>query len=100
MIQKGPKPYSQDEWKRERYEITNLIDDLIGGQNYDEQLFIVNKLTEKICNFILISRKQWQGSGKWTPRLIKKLDGNLYKIDEITYKGYIPRLQFIYACLI
>lgn len=78
LLTSGPKPYSLEEWKKERYDITSLIDDLVGERDYYEQLFIVNQLTVKLCNFILVSRKQWQGNGKWIPRLLKKVDEELY----------------------
>jgi len=78
ILQNGPEPYSESELNSQRYTITNMIDDLVGSKTYEEEMFIVNELSEKIINFILVSNGQWMGRGKWLPKLLKKFDEELY----------------------
>lgn len=78
-LEKGPEPYSKEESEYERYFITDLLDDLIGSERFDEQVFIMNELTEKLCHFVLVNREEWVGRGKWIPRLLKKADEQLYQ---------------------
>lgn len=87
LLSNGPSPFTNEEYLNQRYMITDLLDDLIGARKYDEQIFIVNELTERICNFVLVNRGQWMGRGKWIPRLIRKMDEELYNnlINSLEY---------------
>jgi predicted nucleotidyltransferase len=78
LLLRGPRPLSREEQRRERFDLTNLIDDLDGENDFVEQLFIVNELSEKLCNFILVCNGHWQGSGKWIPRLLRQFDERLF----------------------
>ncbi len=78
ILEKVPEPFSSQEIASQRYAITDMLDDLIGAEVYEEELFIINELSEKIINFILVNRGHWMGRGKWLPKLLKKLDEELY----------------------
>jgi hypothetical protein len=78
LLNNGPAPFSNEELTNQRYAITDLLDDLIGANKFEEQMFIIHELSEKICNFVLVNRGQWMGRGKWIPRLIRKLDEEFY----------------------
>ena len=78
LLKNGPAPFDQSEMNSQRYNITDMIDDLIGAKVYEEEIFIVNELSEKIVNFILVNNGQWMGRGKWLPKLLKKFDEELY----------------------
>ncbi len=74
----GPPPFSSEESETHRYVLTTLLDDLIGAEHVEEQWFIAHDLVENMCNYILVQRKEWQGRGKWLPRLLKQADEALY----------------------
>jgi hypothetical protein len=78
LLRKGPEPFSEKEAKLERYFITEMLDDLIGTDRFEEEVFIINELVERLCNFILVNNQEWVGRGKWIPCLIKKFDQRLY----------------------
>lgn len=83
LLDKGVKPLSQQEQECQRYMITDLLDDLIGGNIRDQEIFIVNELAEKIANLILISNNRWLGKGKWIAKNLEELNKDLY-LDFIT----------------
>lgn len=74
ILKKGSDPFDRAEMYSLRYTITDMIDDLVGAEVYEEEMFIVNELSEKIINFILINNGQWMGRGKWLPKLLRKFD--------------------------
>lgn len=78
LLQNGPDPFDKAEMYSQRYTITDMVDDLIGAEVYEEEMFIVNELSEKIINFILVNNGQWMGRGKWLSKLLRKLDEELY----------------------
>ncbi|GIQ69622.1 nucleotidyltransferase [Xylanibacillus composti] len=90
LLAAGPAPFTPEESETRRYIITDLLDDLIGAQNYDEQLFISYKLVEQTCNFLLVNRQEWMGRGKWVPRLLKRS-------DEASYQILIKALKQLYV---
>ncbi|MFC4775270.1 nucleotidyltransferase domain-containing protein [Paenibacillus sp. GCM10023252] len=81
LLLQGPSPFTEAEDRLERYFITDLLDDLEGSDDYDEQLFIAHELTNKLCNYVLVKHGHWMGKGKWVPRLMKQMDTSLY--DEL-----------------
>ena len=101
LLAMGPEPFSEQEMLNQRYHITDMLDDLIGSTDYEEQLFIANELIEKLINFILVNRGQWMGRGKWIPKLLKKLDEDLYHelmytINELFKKeNKLPLIGFV-----
>ncbi len=79
MLQRGVRPFSAGELKNCRYRITDLLDDLIGSANPDQDLFIINELVQEMGNLLLVGNGQWQARGKWMARSLKNLDEDLYR---------------------
>ncbi len=79
MLQRGVRPYSQQELKNCRYRITDLLDDLIGSASPDQDFFIINELVHEMGNLLLVGNGEWQAKGKWMARSLKNLDEDLYQ---------------------
>ncbi len=79
MMQNGVKPLSPVELKNCRYRITDLLDDLIGSANPEQDFFIINELVMEMGNLILVGNGEWKAKGKWMARSLKNLDEDLYR---------------------
>ncbi|MNS34044.1 hypothetical protein D3C72_661660 [compost metagenome] len=70
----GPIPWSLNEIDFHRYVITDLLEDLRGGEPTPELWFIVNRLVVALCEFHLRVNQQWIGEGKHLFRALKSFD--------------------------
>lgn len=70
----GPSERTEIEINYARFMITDLVDDLNGSNNRNEQLFIANKLFDLVNEFILRVNGQWIGHGKWMFRSLLDFD--------------------------
>lgn len=70
----GPPTLGQVELNALRYEITDAIDDLRGDRTGAEVLAIGVMLYPKLAELALRGRGHWNGTGKWTPRLLAAAD--------------------------
>ncbi|MCK4980535.1 MAG: nucleotidyltransferase domain-containing protein [Candidatus Delongbacteria bacterium] len=100
-MNKGVTPYSDKEIEAKRYMLTSIIDDLIGCNDFEQQIFIVNQMIEYTCNIILVTNGHWEAKGKWAQKLMKEFDPQIYK-EMITalntfYKSEAkePLIQFV-----
>ncbi|GAA5417541.1 hypothetical protein Pryu01_02615 [Paraliobacillus ryukyuensis] len=75
MIQ-GPAPWSAETIKIQRYELTDLIDDLQGAQQREEEICIVLSIASTLQEFYLRINRQWVGGSKWIYRELKKYDAS------------------------
>jgi len=73
----GPLPWSQGQIDRQRYLISDQLDDLSTVQDEAEKLFIVHKLIDLVQEWILRVNKQWVGYGKWGIRSLREFDPEL-----------------------
>lgn len=73
----GPPAWTEDQIDYHRYLITDLLDDFIGSLDDSESIFIVNKLAERVHEFILRTNRTWTGEGKWVIRSLKQFDHNI-----------------------
>ena len=64
----GPAQYSEEEDRDVRYQITNLLDDLVGAADSFEQLFIVNELVDLALNYELVKTGKWLVHNKRVPK--------------------------------
>jgi len=82
----GPEKYSKEEDLETRYRITDLLDDLIGANQYLEQIFIINELLDLVLNYELINQGKWVVHNKRIPKGIKLLGLELSTIfnDAVT----------------
>lgn len=79
LLSKGVGAFTTQELQNQRYLITDRLDDLIGAEKRDQEIFLVNELTEVITNFILVNSGRWKSQGKWIPKSLKSLDAELYQ---------------------
>lgn len=70
----GPMPWSLNEINFQRYVITDLLEDIRGGEPSAELWFSVNKLVVVLCEFYLRVNQQWVGEGKHLFRALKSFD--------------------------
>lgn len=73
----GPLPLSVTALNALRYEITDAVDDLRGERTVSEIVAIGAMLHPKLVELALRGRGQWNGTGKWGPRLLLKVDTDL-----------------------
>ncbi|SHJ84533.1 Nucleotidyltransferase domain-containing protein [Anaerobranca californiensis DSM 14826] len=74
ILKKGPRELSPKEIDNYRYTITTLLEDLKGSENHYEGIFIVNKLSMLLAEFIMRLNRRWIGDGKWAYKLLKEFD--------------------------
>lgn len=77
LLQKGPHPLTRKEIDEARYRITDLVCDLEGSGNVNEDLFTVNDLTSQLHQFVLRTNQRWVGIGKWAYRSLADFDVRL-----------------------
>lgn len=67
----GPKKWSKEEINRERFLITDMLDDIKHPRNKDEQMITAIHLFEPLIQFYFRSQGKWAASGKSLIRLFK-----------------------------
>ncbi len=77
ILKQGPKELTTAETENYRYMITDLIEDLKGSVDHYESIFVVNKLSFILSEFIMRINRRWIGDGKWTYKALKEFDDNL-----------------------
>lgn len=70
-IEAGPDA-PRHELDMRRYAITDLVDDLRDARDPLEQHIIAFTLFEKTAEFMLLSNRQWIGTGKYLPRRLRE----------------------------
>ena len=73
LLEQGPPPLTAAELALARYAVSDLMDDLVEARA-DEALLIAAQLAEASANLILDCHRRWRGSGKWMPRMLRRLD--------------------------
>ncbi|MEZ2718318.1 nucleotidyltransferase domain-containing protein [Niallia circulans] len=74
MLAEGPKEWSEETIRTKRYFITDVLDDLIGADNKQEEIFIASTLSFLLHEFVLRVNKQWIGTSKWMVRALRLYD--------------------------
>jgi hypothetical protein len=74
LIAAGPPPASDDDLKQLRYFLNDTLDDLRGDPHGDESTFVAPRLASEIAALVLMSRRSWQGEGKWLLRNLRTTD--------------------------
>ncbi|QNO15592.1 nucleotidyltransferase domain-containing protein [Alkalicella caledoniensis] len=77
ILKHGPPRLSEEETENYRYLITDLIEDFKGSNDVHESIFIVNKLSFLLAEFIMRINRRWIGDGKWTYKVLKEFDDDL-----------------------
>ncbi len=70
-LKKGPLPWTAEEMKQARYEISECLEDLTGSDCHYENIFIVNKLVGLVHEYVLRMNGCWIGDGKWVVRSLQ-----------------------------
>ncbi|KQW86152.1 nucleotidyltransferase [Devosia sp. Root413D1] len=73
----GPRPLDGPAYDTMRYMASDLIDDLRGRRPPAEIAAIAAQLHPRLIDLMLLGRGAWTGAGKWGPRLLRRLDGQL-----------------------
>jgi hypothetical protein len=74
LIATGPPPASGDDLRQLRYFVNDALDDLRGDPLGDESTLVAPRLASGIAGLVLLSRRSWQGDGKWLLRNFKTTD--------------------------
>jgi len=71
ILNVGPIPLTQDQIDKERFLITDILDDIKFPRNKNEQIASAVHLFEPLIQFYFRAQKKWSGSGKALMRLFK-----------------------------
>lgn len=74
----GPKKWTQTDFVKSRYLITDVCDDLRAPRNAAEKLASLGKLHDLLGDFYFRSRGLWSAKGKSLPRLLAKADPDFF----------------------
>lgn len=70
----GPPAWNEEDLRRERYTLTDLVDDLRRPRDDAELVAVGARLYELAANFYLRSRTLWSARGKTIPRRLREVD--------------------------
>ncbi|WP_248924025.1 nucleotidyltransferase domain-containing protein [Paenibacillus hamazuiensis] len=74
LLDEGPDPLTPDEILASRYFLTDLLDDFIDAERYDEALVTMNTLSIQVAEFVLRANGRWIGRGKALARALRQFD--------------------------
>jgi hypothetical protein len=77
LYEQGPQLWNEDEINKAKYQITDFLSDFRSTEDFEESLFILNKLIELLAGLVLRGDGNWVGAGKWFPRNLKSYDKDL-----------------------
>lgn len=89
-LAQGPAPFTDAEDREERYFITDSLDDLIGSNNHDDDVFMVNALLPMVINYQLVKAGRWVTRGK-------RLRRALFALGEEKAAAYLAAMADFYA---
>ena len=81
----GPPPLTPDALDRLRYTITDKLDDLAADRSPSERIAIGAALYPLLVELALRGNSQWNGSGKWSARLLHQFNPSLAKQFESAF---------------
>lgn len=105
LLDEGPVLLTPEEIRNSRYFLTDLLDDFIDADRYDEALITMNTLSLQIAEFVLRANGQWIGRGKGLVRVLRKFSEPLCEkyISAISVfsstKDKQPFIKFAYDML-
>ena len=74
VLAAGPRPFSAEELDRQRYGVTDLLDDARSAVDPAERLVIGSTLWRATATLFLDVRGHWRGEGKWLWRELRDCD--------------------------
>jgi hypothetical protein len=88
LLARGPAALTEAELSALRYQVTGLLDDFTGSQNFEEDLFIAAELTAATIELILSCNRQWSGRGKWAWRWLQRYNATLAETLLLALKAF------------
>jgi predicted nucleotidyltransferase len=77
VMQSGPPELNDEEVRKLRYDITNLVDDIRQPRSSDELVASGAELYEALANYYLRTNMLWSAKGKSIPRILRRADPDL-----------------------
>jgi predicted nucleotidyltransferase len=77
LYQQGPQLWDKDKINEARYQITDFLSDFRSSEDFEESLFILNKLIDTLAELVLRAEGNWVGEGKWLARNLKSYDKDM-----------------------
>ena len=77
LYEKGPQLWDEDKINKARYQITDFLSDFKSSDDFEESLFILNKLINTVTELILRANGNWVGEGKWLARSLKSYNKDM-----------------------
>ena len=74
LYEQGPQQWDEKKINEARYQITDLFSDFRSSEDFEESLFILNKLIDTLAELVLRADGNWVGEGKWFARSLKSYD--------------------------
>ncbi len=78
LYEQGPQLWDEDKINTARYQITDFLSDFRSSEDFEESLFILNKLIDLLTELILRADGNWVGEGKWAARNLKSYDKDMF----------------------
>jgi hypothetical protein len=76
-MQLGPPELSEEDVRKLRYDITNLVDDIRQPRSKDELVASGAELYEALANYYFRTNRLWSAKGKSIPRILRQADADL-----------------------
>lgn len=99
MYEAGPEPLTAEELEDRRYQVTDLLDDLAGTDDPDEQVFIAARLVPSVAELVLTMRGAWLGHGKWLLRQLRSVDSETCSRLLLGYRQVVTAGDAMPLCL-
>ena len=77
VMQLGPPGLKEEEVRKLRYDITNLVDDIRQPRSRDELVASGTELYEALADYYLRTNMLWSAKGKSIPRILSKANADL-----------------------
>ncbi|KMY52829.1 nucleotidyltransferase [Bacillus sp. FJAT-27231] len=77
LYEQGPQRWDEDKINEVRYQITDFLSDFRCSEEFEESLFILNMLINRLTELILRADGYWVGEGKWAARSLKSYDKDM-----------------------
>lgn len=96
----GPIKWTKDEIDKERFLITDILDDIKSPMNREEQIMSLIHLFEPLIQFYFRANKNWSASGKSLIRLLKSNNQELAKkvidgFNEVVIDGDCSKIELV-----
>lgn len=77
VIASRPPTLSEEDVRKLRYNLTNLVDDIRQPRSKDELVATGTELYEELADYYLRTNNLWSAKGKSIPRILKQADADL-----------------------